>query len=159
MKKKSKNKIDQEIRQRQKFSLSAGIAKESSGMFQGASMVPLNLRLRSEIKQYIRLKVSDPEGSLLEVLEQKINDSDQVITKFEKSPLSALKSIITAIVSNDTRLCEFVRQIDQHYGRQYQERPHFQAVGQEPHVDDNYTHQSVLLTLESLLKTLDEIQF
>lgn len=155
MNKKDEKTVENMIRSKRKFSLAAGLSDQAAGIFEGASSVPLVLKLKTEMKQFIRANVSDSSGALKRVLEQLLDDNEPLVVSHSKKPLEALQKIITTILSDDDRLYEFVRRVDQQYGKMYQERPYFQRPGQEPHQDDEYTHASVRLVLEEVICKLN----
>ena len=150
MKKKEEENIESEIKKLRKFSLQSGISKEASGVFKGASVVPLVMQLETRLKQHLRENIDDPDGCIITILERLISDSGHVLTSYQSEPLLGLKVIIEKVLMNQSRLHEFVRQVDQQFGKSFQERPHFQQAGQEADPNDPYTHESVKLILQKL---------
>jgi hypothetical protein len=61
-------------------------------------------------------------------------------------------------LQNQAFLYELVRRVDVKWSQIYDERPYFQQPGQAPHPDDEYTHESVRLTLNQFLETLAQQQ-
>ena len=138
------------------FSLAAALGDQAKGIIKGASAVPLVLQLNAQIKQFIRAKIFQSQAPIIHVLEQKITSNGPLVLTHKDLPLKALEIIISKIINNNNSLFEFVRQVDQIYGKMYQERPHFQMPGQSPHKDDEYTHESVKKVLANLLLAINE---
>ncbi len=151
MKNEYKKKIEKSAKQARKYSLEAGVAGQATGIFRDVSPVPKIIQLKTEIKQFIRSNVRDSYGVLIRMLEQKVNNSDLLISKHSKVPLNALKEIVENILKTDRSYYEFVREVDQQYGMIYQERAHFQKPGESAHPDDEYTHESVKAVLEKIV--------
>jgi hypothetical protein len=81
-------------------------------------------------------------------------EQDETLALNYNQPLVALKHTVQGILSQKNSLYEFVRQIDVQYAQDHQEKPIFQQPGEAPHPDDEYTHQSVEISLQSLLKLI-----
>lgn len=132
-----------------------GIRNDSSGILKGESTVPLILKLKTEVKQFVREHVPTSQAALIRILEIKIDDNEPLIVGHKENPIIALKDILDFILSTDNRYFEFVRQLDQLYGKMFQEKPHFQLEGQPAHKDDQYTHESVRPILNELLSNIE----
>ena len=125
------------------FTLADAIGQQGGGTMKGASPVPRLTQVISEINQFIERNISDPPGALKFVMQRGIKGNEFYIAQHLDEPLVALREIIQYVLDRDSVLHEFVRQVDVQWGRVFMERPHFQQPGQEPHPDDEYTHESV----------------
>jgi hypothetical protein len=143
--------IEREARRGRGFSLASAIGQEGEGLFEGESAVPLLERAMSGLCQFVAQEVSDPSGALRKVLERRIRNSETIVGAHFDDPFTALELIIERVLANDARCFEFVRQVDAEWGRLMLERPHFQKPGQAADKEDEYTHESVRVALESLL--------
>ena len=103
---------------------------------------------------FVAEHVSDSSGALHTVLERRIKGSENIVGEHFDDPLTALEIIVAQMLSSDARLHELVRQVDAQWGQIMLERPHFQQPGEEPHPDDEHTHESVRAELEALLAKL-----
>jgi hypothetical protein len=156
--KRQEREIEHEIRRRRKFTLAEVIGREGGGFFKGESPVPMLARAIAGLTLFIERHVPDSSGALRRVLERRIRDSETIVGKHFDDPLAALEIIVDQMLSSDARLYEIVRQVDVEWGRLMLERPHFQKPGQDPHPDDEHTHESVRAKLEALRGLLRETE-
>lgn len=138
-----------------KFSLESGLSQVGSGIFDGSSIIPKEKRIKAVIQNFLRENLKDTQGTLIKVLENQIISNEPLLAKYEETPLKAIYQKVTEVLNNDLALYELVREVDQLYGRDFQERPHFQKAGHAPHPDDEYTHQSVKDTLINFITIFD----
>ena len=142
--------IQREILSGRKFSLAEAIGREGGSFLKGDSPVPKQLQAIAEINRFIKQNLSDPPGALVAVLSTWVKTDIRVAAHLN-SPLRALAEILDSLIDNQSLLYEFVRQVDFQWGQIYDERPYFQQPGQNPHPNDEYTHESVRLQLIELL--------
>lgn len=147
--------LEREARSGRKFSMEEAIARESKGTLKGVSAVPPLRQAQAEISNFIRGNLKDSSGALVRVLDVRMKNHATLVGSHLGDPLAALGSEVKRILDKKPVLHEFVRQVDQKYGEMYQERPHFQRPGQEPHPEDEYTHASVSDALELLLAQVE----
>jgi hypothetical protein len=146
--------IERDARRGRKFTLADAIGKEGASFFHGESPVPMLARATAGLCMFVAEHVSDSSGALHAVLERRIKGSETIVGAHFDDPLNALEIIVEQMLSSDARLFEIVRQVDAEWGRIMLERPHFQQPGEEPHPDDEHTHESVRAKLEGLLAKL-----
>ncbi|ELR99831.1 hypothetical protein [Gloeocapsa sp. PCC 73106] len=144
--------ILREIRSGREFTLGDFIAKEGSDFLRGESPVPRLVQVVTEINTFIAQNLSDPTGALQFVLQSWVSDRPPALSKHLDSPLKALEEMIERVLNNPEILYELVRKVDFRSGQITGKRPHFQMPGQEPHPDDEYTHDSVTQQLKQLLE-------
>lgn len=154
MDKLNEDKIEQEARSRQKFSIAGAMGRAGKGLLKGASPVSQQDQAIKIMEEWVNQNLSDPSAALNSVLRRKIRSASLVAEQHPDRPKEALASIIEDIVSTEFMLREFVRQVDVRWGEIFQERPFFQKQGQEPHADDEYTFDSVRAELSRLLDKL-----
>ena len=142
--------IQREILAGRKFSLAEAIGREGGGFLKGESPVPRLAQAIAELQMFINQNLSDSSGALQAVLYVWVK-TDTRVSQHLNSPLVALQEILTTLIDNQNLLHEFVREVDQKWGQIYDERPYFQQPGQNPHPEDEYTHESVRLQLMQLL--------
>jgi hypothetical protein len=150
----NKDQIQREIRSQQKFSMASAIGRAGSGLMKGASPVSQQEQATIVLTQWIDKNTIDPSGALKSVLRRRVRSNELLIAQHLSQPEKALRQMIETILSSQTKLREFVRQVDVRWGEMYRERPYFQKDGQPPHPDDEYTNESVLQDLNSLLEKL-----
>jgi len=148
-------KLEKEVRAERKFSLSEAIAREAKGTFDGVSAVPALTQAQNAIDLYLRDQLRDSSGALVRTLQARLGGNASLVGSHLRDPLAALEVEVRRFLDDERKLHELVRQVDQRYGQMFQERPHFQKPGEEPHPDDEYTHASVRAALEELRARLD----
>ena len=146
--------IERDARRGRKFTLADVIGREGASFFHGESPVPMLARATAGLCMFIDRHVSDSSGALRAVLTRRVRTSDTIVAEHFDDPLDALEIIVDQTLSNDAWFYEFVRQVDAEWGRIMLERPHFQQPGEEPHPDDEHTHEEVRAELEALLDKL-----
>ncbi|MGL1936721.1 MAG: hypothetical protein OCD01_16955 [Fibrobacterales bacterium] len=135
-------------------SLASAFSEEGSDFLNGGSPVPLILQAETAIANYINNEVKDSCGALRATLQTRIKRKQSVIAEHIDNPLVVLKNMVVLFLENEPLLFDFVREVDACYGKMYQERPHFQVPGGKAHPDDEYTHESVRKSLETIQATL-----
>lgn len=148
--------ILRDARMGRKFTLADLIAREGGGFLKGESPVPRMIQIKTEINLFIRNNLKDLSGALQAVLVDLVNSGDDKISSHDTQPLQGLTLIIEDILSNEHKYYDFVKQVDLKWGQMNGERPYFQAVGQPPHPEDEYTHESVRLRLLELLEIINQ---
>ncbi|HIK44760.1 MAG TPA: hypothetical protein IGR64_07695 [Leptolyngbyaceae cyanobacterium M65_K2018_010] len=147
--------IQQEIRRDRPFSLADVIGQEAGNFMQGESPVPRLVQARGEATQYLKEHLEDLPGALQQVLQQWIEADEARMSRHLDTPVNALKELLETVLQSPETLYELVRQADMTWGRLYDERPYFQQPGQDPHPQDEYTHESVRATLTVCLQRLN----
>ena len=146
--------IEREARRGRSFSIADRVGKEGAGFIKGESPVPRLQQVQAELSLFVADHLNDNSGALRSVLTRHIMTSDTTIAEHFGSPHEALGIIIDSILSSDARYHDFVQEVDIEWGRLMLEPPYFQEPGEEPHEDDEYTHESVrkdLLALRTML--------
>ena len=136
------------------FSLADAIGREGGGFLKGESTIPKLVQAKTEVIVFIRNHLLDSSGALQAVLQEMVQADDARISAHLNSPLIALQEAIQETLTYPERLYDLVHQVDMCWGRMYGERPYFQKPGQEPHPEDEYTHESVQASLTQLLEAL-----
>ncbi|GBF80444.1 hypothetical protein [Aphanothece sacrum] len=147
--------IYQEILAGRKFSLAEAIGQEAGDFLKGESPVPKLLQAITEINNFIANNLEDSLGALQGVLQTWVTTDEAAVSSHLDKPLLALQDILESVINNDQLLYELVRQVDFKWGQIYDEKPYFQQPGSQPHVDDEYTHESVRSQLMALLNKLN----
>lgn len=143
--------LEKNIISGRKFTIADVIGREGGSFLKGESPIPILTQAINEINGFISKNLSDSSGALKVVLQNWVKN-DSGVSKNINKPMVALTNILESITSNLELLYEFVRQVDFKWGQMYGELPHFQQPGQEPHPDDEYTHESVQKQLLELLE-------
>jgi hypothetical protein len=136
------------------FTLADVIAQEGGSFMKGESPIPKLVQLKLEINTFINRNLPDVSGALQTVLYRWVDEDIARISKHFNAPLQALLGLLEAIVNNPSMLHELVRQVDMLWGEMNDERPYFQRPGQDPHPEDEYTHESVYQQLVELIDCL-----
>ena len=142
--------------QGRKFTLADLIAREGGGFLKGESPVPRIIQIKTEINNFIGNNLKDLSGALQAVLKDLVNGGDDKISCHDPQPLNALTLIIKDILGNEHKYYDFVKQVDLKWGQMNGERPYFQNVGESPHPDDEYSHESVRWRLIDLLEKINQ---
>lgn len=154
MSKPDKEKIEKEVRSQQKFSIGGAIGRAGRGLMKGASPVSLHDQVIIGLETWIEHNIVDPSGALKSLLKRKIRTAGRKDEFHPDKAVAILAGIIEKVLSSEYQFKEFVRQVDVRWGEMYQERPFFQREGKAPHVDDEYTFDSVRSELTRVLKIL-----
>lgn len=150
----SDRQLQREILGGRQFSIAEAIAREGGSFLKGESPVPKLVQATREIDNFISQNINDSSGSLATVLQNWVKADGHRVSRHLNSPLDALAEILETLLESRELLYEFVREVDMHWGKTTGERPYFQKPGQTPHPDDEYTHESVRQSLDSLLAKL-----
>jgi hypothetical protein len=127
---------EREIRRQRKFSLAEALARENAGALKGASPVARGRQVLLEVEHLLKDHLDDADGSLRRTL------------------LAHLEEYLAAVLEKPARLEILVRDADIRWGREYQEKPHFESEGKPSHPDDPYTVAGVRRACTELLATL-----
>jgi len=152
----SKDTVQRELRDQQKFSIAGAIGRAGSGLMKGESPISQQEQSITALTQWIDQHTLDPSGALKSVLRRWVRDNELLVAHNLKQPCHVLREIIDTILASDYSLQEFVRQVDVRWGEMYNERPLFQSEGMPPHPDDEYTYDSVRQDLTLLLEKLQQ---
>jgi hypothetical protein len=150
----SEEKIEKEAKSQQKFSIAGGIGRAGKGLLKGASPVAEQDQVVKVLQEWVNQNSSDPSGALKSLLKRKISSSSSLIEQHLDRPKDALAGVIEEILSTESMLRDFVRQVDLRWGEMFQKRPFFQKDGHGPHPEDEYTFDSVRAELTRLLGKL-----
>ena len=148
--------VEREIRQDRKFTAKEALARLAGpGAMKGASPVSPVQQAETEIGCWLRDHVADTSGALHLVLNRDLEGSELLLANIDQ-PLVALAAHCRRILSSDERLKDIVRECDSEWGKQMDERPHFEREGAAPDPDDPYTVESVRRALGQALEKLPE---
>ncbi|HTK59059.1 MAG TPA: hypothetical protein VL336_08765 [Sphingomicrobium sp.] len=143
--------LEREIRQGRKFNPQEALARMAGpGAMKGASPVSQVQQAEAEIGTWLASNMVDTGGALKVVLHRHLKGSRLLLDNLEQ-PLTALAGYCRAVLENDSRLTEIVREADVEWGRAMDERPHFDREGIQPSPDDPYTSESVRRALDDVL--------
>lgn len=146
--------IEREIRLERGGSVAGSIGMlGGAGMLKGASPVTLKQQAAATIQEYLSRRLADAEGVLRGVLLAHVRESEVLLGALDR-PIAALGEYVRQILESEYRLEELVRESDREWGRQYDERPHFETPGNDPHPDDPYTIAGVRESLQGLLAVI-----
>ena len=154
-KKRDEEAIERTVRSQRKFSLSEAIGRMGgSGLIKGESPVDRKRQAEAGIDNLLERHLVDAEGAMRRVLSRRVAESRHLIESSYTDPRSALGDYCAQLLDAESRLEEFVTEVDAEWGRMYLEQPYFQQPGQPPHPDDPYTFSSVRDSLSRLLEQL-----
>ena len=145
---------EKEIRRQRKFSLTEALARENAGALKGASPVARGRQVLLEIDHLLENHLDDTDGSLHRTLLAHLELDTPLVARHFDRPAGALEEYLTAVLEQPSRLASLVRDADVRWGREYQERPHFESEGKPTHPDDPYTHAGVRRSCTDLLAKL-----
>ena len=142
------------IRRERKFSLAEAVGREAAGSLSGASPVARSRQVLLEIGHLLESHLNDPEGALARTLLAKLELDPPLLARHFDRPAGALTEYLELTLGKDALLNALVRDTDARWGRDNQERPHFEREGHPPHPDDPYTRAGVRALLTDLLEEL-----
>lgn len=146
--------IEQEIRQRRKFSATEAMSRLAGpGAMKGASPISPQQQAENEIAGWLQNHFADPAGVLRAVLSRGLRGSERLIRQ-QDQPLKVLAEYCSEFLASDYRLKELVREVDAQWGEQMDERPYFDREGAPPHPDDPYSTVSVRQALDDAVRQL-----
>ncbi len=144
------------IRRDRKFSLAEAVGREAAGAMSGASPVARAEQVLLEIEHTLESLLEDSAGSLKRTIRARIKIDPPLLARHFDRPVGALEEFLRATLGSESLLNSLVRDTDARWGRDYDERPHFETEGKSPHPDDPYTRAGVRDLLQDLLDKLDE---
>jgi hypothetical protein len=148
--------IQREILRERKFSIAEAIGREGGSFIKGHSPIPRLDQVISLLTIFIQNNLKDSSRVLMSVLQTTVkNDRTRVAESIEE-PMVYLHGLIKSYVDNHEMLYELAREVDFKWGQINDEKPHFQKPGEEPHPDDEYSHEIVEGMLKGLLKKIEE---
>ncbi|MBK6734649.1 MAG: hypothetical protein IPG61_11270 [bacterium] len=136
------------------FDLATAIARAGAGNLKGASPVPAARQLVLAVTALLAARLPDSEGSLVRVLGARLEDDPNLQDRHRGAPAAALAELLDRALASPTSLADLVREVDARWGRDYDERPRFEANGRPPAPDDPYTIESVRTLLKALRDSL-----
>ena len=145
---------ENEIRRQRKFSLAEAVARENAGALKGASPVARSRQVLLEVDQLLATHLDDPDGSLRRTILAHLELDAPLVARHFDRPAGALEEYLAAVLDQASRLETLVRDADARWGREYQEKPHFESGGKPPHPDDPYTVAGVKGSCTDLLAEL-----
>ena len=150
--------IEREIRRERKFSLAEAIGRMAGpGALKGVSPVAQLQQAEAEIKNWLRIHLTDPAGGLELALNRSVKESELLAKNFEQ-PLRVLEDYCQKILDSSFLLEELVRQADVEWGQLFDRRPYFETDGAPAHPDDPYTIESVRRKLSDLIEQLKRVE-
>lgn len=146
--------MESRIRRERKYSLAEAVGREASGSLSGASPVARAEQILLEIEHLLEVGLPDPAGSLSLTIMARLEHDLPLLGRHFENPVGALVEFLTETLGAESLLEALVRDTDARWGRDYQERPHFERDGQPPHPDDPYTNAQVRALLVDLLEDI-----
>lgn len=132
------------------FGLAEAVGRAAAGSLKGASPVPVSRQALLAAAALLEAKLDDPEGSLAATLLARLADDLPLLDRHRDRPAGALAELLDRMLATPAALAEFVRETDARWGRDYDERPRFEAPGRPAAVDDPYTVDNVRARLAAL---------
>lgn len=126
------------------------VGRAAAGALRGASPVPASRQLLLQAEALLATRLADGEGSLARALLARLADAPQLLARHPHEAPAALADLVDGYLAAPALLAELVRDVDARWGRDYDERPRFEAPGRPPAPDDPYT----LAGVEALLRDL-----
>jgi hypothetical protein len=146
--------MEREIRRQRKFSLAEAVAREGAGALKGASPIARSRQVLLEVGHFLENHLTDDDGSLRRTLLAHLELDAPLVARHFDRPVGALEEYLTAALEQPSRLEVLVRDADVRWGREYQEKPHFESGQDPPHPDDPYTVAGVRRSCTDLLAKL-----
>jgi len=142
--------LERDIRADRKFSLGEAIGRMAgAGALKGESPITRQRQAELTIQDYLCRRMTDPGGVLGGVLLRHV--ADYLFRNYDH-PLAVLGECIRLILGSEDLLRDLVREADMEWGRALGERPYFEKPGRPSHPDDQYTIESVRITLSHLVE-------
>ncbi|TYT75150.1 hypothetical protein [Desulfobotulus mexicanus] len=154
-KKKQDALLQQEIRSSRKFSMAEAIGREGGHFMKGHNPVPAIDQLVAKLNGFIQDNTRDASRILISVLQERVKNNSLALSEQAEKPFTFLHGLIRSYLEHPERLYELTRQADIKWGQINNEKPYFQKPGEQPHPDDEYSHESVAARLKDLLETIE----
>jgi hypothetical protein len=148
--------IQREILRERKFSIAEAIGREGGSFIKGHSPIPRLDQVISLLTIFIQNNLKDSSRVLMSVLQTTVKNDRTKVAESIEEPMVYLHGLIKSYVDNREMLYELAREVDFKWGQINDEKPHFQKPGEEPHPDDEYSHEIVEGMLKGLLKNIEE---
>jgi len=146
--------LEREIRRQRAFDLASAVGRAGAGNLKGASPVPATRQALLAIGALLSARLHDPEGSLTRTLLVRLEDNPPLLARHLGHPAMALAELLDRVLAVPVELEDLVREADARWGRDYDERPRFEAAGRPAAVDDPYTLEAVRKLLADLRRAL-----
>ena len=148
--------VEQEARRDRKTDLAGALGQAAAGNLKGASPVARNQQVLAEIEFLLEAGLRDADGSLRRTILARLQSDPVLLARNLDDPSAALGEFVRKALATDASLRQLVQQADVRWGREFQERPHFEGDTGEPHPDDPYTKAGARRELEALLLHLND---
>ncbi len=146
--------VERESLLRHGFDPAAVVGRAGAGALRGASPVPAAQQALLEAGRLLETHLADGEGSLARTLLARLADEPALLARHRERPAGALAELADKLLAEPLLLAELVRETDARWGRDYDERPRFEAPGRPPAPDDPYTEAGVRDLLLALRRAL-----
>ena len=142
--------LETQIRRGRKFDLAEAVGRQAGGILKGASPVAPARQLLLQIEEILARDLPDSEGSLTHTIMAQLEGNPPLLARHFDDAAGALHEYLDGVLDIRANLVALVRQADARWGRDYDERPHFDKPDQTPHPDDPYTLAAVTALLTEL---------
>ncbi len=146
--------VERESLLRHGFDTAAVVGRAAAGTLKGASPVPAARQALLDVDALLAAHLADGEGSLARTLRARLADAPGWLDRHRGDAAAALVSFVESLLEQPSQLAEFVREVDVRWGRDYDERPLFEAAGRPAAPNDPYTVADVRSRLQALLGAL-----
>lgn len=150
--------VERESLLRHGFDAAAVVGRAGAGSLKGASPVPAARQALLAAGALLEAHLPESEGSLARTLLARLADAPALLHHGDRPDSaiapSALVGVLDRLLAEPALLAEFVREVDARWGRDYDERPHFETPGRPPAPDDPYTLDGVRTLLQELRRAL-----
>jgi hypothetical protein len=146
--------VERESLLRHGFDPAAVVGRAAAGSLKGASPIPAAQQALLAAGALLEAHLADSEGTLARALQARLADAPALLDRHRERPAGALAELVDRLLAEPALLAGFVRETDARWGREYDERPRFEAADSPPAPDDPYTVDGVRDLLRALRRAL-----
>jgi hypothetical protein len=146
--------VERESLLRHGFDPTAVVGRAAAGSLKGASPIPAAQQALLAAGALLEAHLADSEGTLARALQARLADAPALLDRHRERPAGALAELVDRLLAEPALLAGFVRETDARWGREYDERPRFEAADSPPAPDDPYTVDGVRDLLRALRRAL-----
>ena len=147
---------DREILRGREASPDEALWRAAGDVLKGASPVAAHDQTIFAVRELLDTCLRDPEGSLQRTILSRLDSHQPLVARHFGAPSALLRAFLEPILAQEESLAELVRVVDARWGRDYDEKPHFDRPGRPDDPDDPYTIASVHQALASCLRSLPD---
>lgn len=130
------------------------LLRTAGDALKGASPVAAHDRTMFAVRELLETCLRDTEGSLQRTILSRLDSHPLLVARHFGAATDLLRAFLGPVLAQEDSLAELVREVDARWGRDYDEKPHFDRQGRPDDPEDPYTISGVRQALASCLRSL-----